>query len=178
MSDIQFPSDIATVGGIEIQNLVKVCSVLRSYWDNIHVSNKHLLFPHNVGWKTVPGSSSGLCWKVWPYPTQRCQHGTFNECVKDQRSVQLQCLQMEQSQNCSEAHPSGRAKHLLHHNGMDTSLHSRLRNSNTCVLHMCLFLLQFDFKSHTLSDIQQGRRAEKIEFKDVLSYQSEVLYVC
>jgi len=32
MSDIQFPSDIATVGGIEIQNLVKVCSVLRSYW--------------------------------------------------------------------------------------------------------------------------------------------------
>jgi len=119
MSDIQFPSDIATVGGIEIQNLVKVCSVLRSYWDNIHVSNKHLLFPHNVGWKTVPGSSSGLCWKVWPYPTQRCQHGTFNECVKDQRSVQLQCLQMEQSQNCSDAHPSCRAKHLLHHNGMD-----------------------------------------------------------
>jgi hypothetical protein len=34
-------------------------------------------------------------------------------------------------------------------------------------------ILQFDFKSQTLSDIQQGRRAEKIEFKDVLSYQSE-----
>lgn len=43
---------------------------------------------------------------------------------------------------------------------------------------MCLSLLQFDFKSHTLSDIQQGRRAEKIEFKDVLSYQSEVCGLC
>ena len=41
-------------------------------------------------------------------------------------------------------------------------------------------MVQFDFKSQTLSDIQQGRRAEKIEFKDVLSYQSEVCvnHVC
>ena len=34
-------------------------------------------------------------------------------------------------------------------------------------------ILQFDFKSQTLSDIQQGRRAEKIEFKNISSYQSE-----
>jgi hypothetical protein len=34
-------------------------------------------------------------------------------------------------------------------------------------------ILQFDFKSQTLSDIQQGRRAEKIEFQDIVSYQSE-----
>ena len=39
---------------------------------------------------------------------------------------------------------------------------------------MNFFCLQFDFKSQTLSDIQQGRRAEKIEFKHILSYQSEV----
>ena len=38
-------------------------------------------------------------------------------------------------------------------------------------------MLQFDFKSQTLSDIQQGRRAEKIEFKDVMSFQSEVLHI-
>ena len=41
-----------------------------------------------------------------------------------------------------------------------------------------IFSFQFDFKSQTLSDIQQGRRAEKIEFKDVLSYQSEVYKLC
>ena len=39
---------------------------------------------------------------------------------------------------------------------------------------MINYLLQFDFKSQTLSDIQQGRRAEKIGFQDVLSFQSEV----
>ena len=37
--------------------------------------------------------------------------------------------------------------------------------------------MQFDFKSQTLSDIQQGRRAEKIEFQDIVSYQSEVRIV-
>jgi hypothetical protein len=34
-------------------------------------------------------------------------------------------------------------------------------------------ILQFDFKSQTLSDIQQGRRAERIDFKDIMSFQSE-----
>ena len=37
---IEFPSDVATVGVIEIQNLVKVCSLLHSYGSR-YVSDKH-----------------------------------------------------------------------------------------------------------------------------------------